>query len=78
MRAYGLTFGKFFSNGFKVAAGPGVEKKTKKNKTLFLFHLTGGYDWHVDRWSFGPIATIYFIEDYSQTYYLGFGVGYGF
>jgi len=78
LRAYGLMFGKYFANGFKVAAGPGVEKKIKKDKTLLLFHLSGGYDWHVDRWSIGPVATIDFIEDNSQTYYLGFGVGYGF
>jgi hypothetical protein len=78
LRAYGLILGKYFSNGFKVAAGPGVEKKIEKNKTLFLFHVSGGYDWHVEHWSFGPVATIDFIEDNSQTYYLGFAVGYGF
>jgi len=78
LRAYGLIFGKYFANGFKLAAGPGVEKKIKNNKNLFLFHITGGYDWHAGRWSYGPIATIDFIEDNSQTYYLGFGVGYGF
>ena len=78
LRAYGLIFGKYFSNGLKFAVGPGVEKKIEKDKTLFLFHVTGGYDWHAGRWSFGPVATIDFIEDNSQTYYLGFGVGYGF
>jgi hypothetical protein len=78
LRAYGLTFGKYFSNGLKLGAGPGVEKKIEKNKTLLLFHVSGGYDWHVDHWSFGPVATIDFIEDNSQTYYLGFAVGYGF
>jgi hypothetical protein len=78
INAYGLTFGKFFDNGFKFGVGPGVEKKIEKDKTLFLFHVTGGYDWHSGRWSYGPIATIDFIEDSSNTFYVGFSVGYGF
>jgi len=57
IRAYGLTFGKFFSNGWKIGVGPGVEKKIKDDKTLLLVHVSGGYDWHSGNWSFGPIAS---------------------
>lgn len=78
LRAFGLIFGKYFSNGLKLGVGPGVEKKIDKDETLYLFHVSGGYDWHADRWSFGPVATIDFIEDNNKTYYLGFAVGYGF
>ena len=78
INAYGMTFGKFFDNGFKFGIGPGVEKKIEKDKTLFLFHVSGGYDWHSGRWSYGPVATIDFIEDSSNTFYVGFAVGYGF
>ena len=78
IRAYGLTFGKFFFNGWKIGVGPGVEKKIRDDKTLLLVHVSGGYDWHSGNWSFGPIATIDFIENNSNTCYLGFSLGYGF
>ena len=78
LRAYGLTFGKFFSNGWKLGIGPGIEKKLKENKTLFLIHVTAGFDWHVGNWSIGPVASYDFIENNSNTFYLGAAVGYGF
>ena len=78
LRAYGLTFGRYFANGWKIGAGAGVERKLKDNKTLFLFHVSTGYDWHRGSWTFGPTASIDFIEDSSTSYYLGVAVGYGF
>lgn len=78
LRAAGLSFGKFFDNGWKVGTGPGIETKLKDNKNLFLWHAGAGYDWHRGAWSFGPMAVIDFIEDESTTFYLGFSVGYGF
>lgn len=78
LRAYGLTFGKYFANGWMVGVGPGVEKKLKNNNTLLLFHVSTGYDWQRGNWTFGPIASIDFIEDASTSYYLGVSVGYGF
>lgn len=78
IQAIGVGFGKFFDNGWKFSTGPGIERKLKSDKNLFLWHVTGGYEWHQGRWSFGPQATIDFIQDASTTYYLGFGVGYGF
>jgi len=76
--AYGISGGYFFDNGWKIAAGPGVEKKLKKNKTLLLFHVTTGYDWHIGNWSVGPVATYDFIENNTNTLYLGVSAGYGF
>jgi hypothetical protein len=76
--AYGVTAGYFFENGWKIGAGPGIEKKLVKNETLALFHVTTGYDWHINNWSIGPSATYDFIEDNSNTLYLGVSVGYGF
>jgi len=78
IQVFGVSFGKYFDNGWKAATGPGIETKLKNDKNLFLWHVTAGYDWHRGNWSFGPIATIDFIEDASNTFYLGFGVGYGF
>ena len=57
--------------------GPGVERKLDKDKTLVLFRLQGGYDWHFGDWSLGPVATIDLIEDGNTTYYAGIAVGYG-
>ena len=76
--AYGVSGGYFFENGLKIATGLGVEKKLQKDKTLGLIHLTAGYDWHINNWSVGPVATYDFIEDNSNTLYLGFALGYGF
>ena len=78
LRAYGLIFGKYFANGWKVGVGPGVENKITHDKTLLLFHVSTGFDWHHGNWTFGPTATIDFIEDSSSSYYLGFSVGRGF
>jgi len=78
IRAWGLTFGRYFDSGWKIGAGPGAEYKFKKNKTLALFHVSGGYDWHMGNWSIGPVATLDFIEGGEQTYYLGMSIGYGF
>ncbi len=75
---FGIGAIKHFANGFKIAAGPGVERKIKKNKTLFLIHVGVGYDWHSGSWSYGPVVAIDFIEDSNQVYYAGFGFGYGF
>ena len=78
IRAFGFSVGKYFSNGWKVATGPGMETKLKNDKNLFLWHVTSGYDWHRGSWSFGPVASYDFIEDASNTFYLGFAVGYSF
>ena len=78
LAAYGLSFGKFFDNGFKFGTGPGFETKLKNDKTLFLWHVTVGYDWHFGSWSIGPVASYDFIEDASNTQYLGISIGYGF
>lgn len=78
LAAYGFAAAKFFDNGWKVATGPGVETKLKNNKTLFLWQIRLGYDWHFDDWTVGPIASFDFIEDGSNTSYFGVSVGYGF
>jgi hypothetical protein len=77
VQAWGVSAGRFFDNGFKIGGGIGAEHKIKKNKTLGLVHLTTGYDWHRGNWTYGPIATLDFIEGGEQTYYLGFSLGYG-
>ena len=68
----------YFDNGLKLGAGPGAEHKLKKNKTLGLFHLSTGYDWHNGNWSIGPVATLDLIEGGDETFYLGVSGGYGF
>lgn len=78
VQAYGFGIGKYFDSGWKVGAGPGVEKKLKSGKNLNLLHLSAGYDWHKGSWSYGPVANIDFIEQSEDTYYLGWAVGYGF
>jgi hypothetical protein len=78
LAAYGLSFGKFFDNGWKVATGPGIETKLKDGRNLFLWHFTAGYDWRFDHWSVGPVASFDFIEDASNTSYVGISVGYAF
>ena len=78
IRVFGVAFGKYFNNGWKAATGPGIETKLKDNKNLFLWHVTAGYDWHRGNWSYGPIEPVDFIEDASNTFYLGFSVGHGF
>ena len=78
IRAFGLIFGRYFGNGWKVGTGPGVETKLKSNKNLFLWHVSGGFDWHRGNWSYGPVVAYDFIENASNTAYLGFSVGYGF
>lgn len=78
LAAYGLSFGKFFDNGWKLATGPGFETKLKDDKTLFLWHVTIGYEWRFDNWSVGPVASFDYIEDASNTTYLGVSIGYGF
>jgi len=55
-----------------------VEKKLKSGEKLNLVHLSGGYDWHKGNWSYGPMASIDFIEQNHETYYLGWAIGYGF
>ena len=78
LAAYGFAVGRFFENGWKVSTGPGVETKLKNNKTLFLWHFNVGYDWRFGNWSVGPIASFDYIEDASNTTYLGISLGYGF
>ena len=78
LRAWGVILGHNFGNGWKAGGGIGAEYKIKKDKTLALIHLTTGYDWHFGKWSFGPAATVDFIEDGNQAYYLGVALGYGF
>jgi len=78
IQAYGFGLGKFFDSGWKIGAGPGVEKKLKSGKYLNLFHFSGGYAWHNGPWSYGPIANIDLIEDNSDTYYLGWSLGNSF
>lgn len=78
INAFGIGLVKFFPSGWKVAVGPGVETKLKNDKNLFLVHVSAGYDWHKGSWSFGPFASYDFIEDASNSVYLGFSVGYGF
>jgi hypothetical protein len=78
VQAYGFGLGKFFDSGWKIGAGPGVEKKLKSGKNLNLFHISAGYDWHTGNWSYGPVANIDFIEQSQDTYYLGWTIGYGF
>ncbi len=78
IRAFGLIFGRYFGDGWKVGTGPGVETKLKNNKNLFLWHVSGGYDWHHGNWSFGPVVAYDFIEDASNTVYVGLSVGHGF
>ncbi len=55
--AFGLILGRYFGDGWKVGTGPGVETKLKNNKNLFLWHESGGYDWHHGNWSFGPVVS---------------------
>jgi hypothetical protein len=78
VQVYGFGLGKFFDSGWKIGAGPGVEKKLKSGKNLNLFHISAGYDWHMGNWSYGPVANIDFIEQSQDTYYLGWTIGYGF
>ena len=70
-----MAIGRFFDNGFKLSTGPGFETKLKNDKTLFLWHFTAGYDWHFDNRAVGPIASFDYIEDASNTVYLGVSVG---
>lgn len=77
IRALGLIFGRYFGHGWKVGTGPGVETKLKNNKNLFLWHISGGYDWHRGNLSFGPVIAYDLIEDASNTVYVGLSVGYG-
>ena len=60
-----------FHNGWKINFGPGVERKLDKDKTLALFRLQSGYDWHSGSWSWGPHLTVDLIEDDNTTYYAG-------
>ena len=78
VEAYGAGIGKYFDSGWKISAGPGVEKKLKSGENLNLFHVSTGYDWHSGHWSYGPTATVDFIEQSHDTYYLGWTFGYGF
>jgi hypothetical protein len=78
VRALGLIIGRQFDSGWKIAAGPGLEYKINKDKTLKLFRVTTGYDWTNGNWTMGPIATADLIEGGEHTYYVGLAVGYGF
>lgn len=78
VRAWGVTVGRYFDNGWKLGAGIGAEYKIKKDKTLSLIHIDSGYDWHFGNWTVGPTATIDLIEGGEHTYYLGAALGYGF
>jgi hypothetical protein len=78
VQAFGVDFGKKFSSGAKFSLGPGVETKLKSGENLWLFRTKVGYDWNRDRWSFGPTVSYDFIEDASNTWYLGVAVGYEF
>ena len=78
LQAWGVLFGKNFSNGLKFSAGPGAEYKLKKKKTLRLVRTMAGYDWHFGNWSVGPVVSYDFIEDESNTVYMGVAVRFGF
>ena len=77
LQVIGLLFSRNFKSGWKFIFGPGVERKLDKDKSLALFRLQTGYDWHFGDWSLGPVATIDLIEDGNTTYYAGIAVGYG-
>ena len=77
LQVIGLLVSRNFHNGWKFNFGPGVERKLDKDKTLALFRLQAGYDWHSGSWSWGPQLTVDLIEDGNTTYYAGFSVGYG-
>ena len=78
LQVLGLVANRHFTSGWKIGAGPGIERKIKKNKDLLLLRLTGGYDWHLGNWSVGPTATYDVIEAGESTGYLGIAVGIGF
>ncbi len=78
LQAFGLSFAKYFDNGWRFSLGPGLETKLKTDENLYLFRINGGYDWHFGQWSIGPVATVDFIENNTDSYYLGLNVGYGF
>ena len=78
INAYGALVGKKFGHGWQAGIGAGVETKLKSGKNLALIRTIVGYDWHFGNWSIGPGITVDFIEDASDTVYLGVAVGYGF
>ena len=78
LQVLGLVANRHFSSGWKIGAGPGIERKLKKNKDLLLLRLTGGYDWHFGNWSIGPVITYDLIESGESTGYIGVAVGFGF
>jgi len=77
-QAFGVSFGKRYANGLRFSLGPGVETKLKERYTLLLFRAKAGFDWHRDRWSFGPSVSYDAIEDVTDTWYAGIDVGYSF
>ena len=77
LQVIGLLFSRKFGHGWKFNFGPGMERKIKKNKNLYLVRFQVGYDWHAGHWSWGPQLTVDWIEDDNTTTYLGFSVGYG-
>lgn len=78
IQAFGIEFGKKYASGFKFSFGPGVETKLKDDKNLLLFRTKVGFDWHHNRFSYGPFVSYDLIEDATDTLYLGVAVGYGF
>ena len=78
LQVWGLFGMRYFESGWKIGAGPGIERKIKKDKLLGLLRLTGGYDWHFGKWSIGPVATYDLIETGENTSYLGLSFGFGF
>ena len=78
LQAVGVMVGKQFQSGFKISAGPGVEYKIKKDKYLGLVRAMVGYDWKFGSFTVGPALSYDWIEDASNTTYLGLQFGYGF
>jgi len=77
-QAFGISFGKKYASGLRFSVGPGIETKLKDNSNLLLFRGKAGFDWHRDRWSFGPSVSYDAIEDTTNTWYAGIEVGYSF
>ncbi len=61
--------------GVRVLAGPGVEYV--EGHTAVLVRGGLGYDFHIDRFSITPLASLDYIEgSFAQVYGLAFGVGF--
>lgn len=77
IQAFGISFGKRYASGLRFSVGPGVETRLKDGSRL-LFRAKAGFDWHRDRWSFGPSVSYDAINDATNAWYAGIDVGYSF